>query len=76
MISQNLFCWEFVLIFMEIQVEIRKLHALIQKLLFKENPLLMLTNQYKALFIILINQNKVLCIKTKQRSENSRKSVF
>ena len=43
---------------MEIQVEIRKLHDLIQKLLFKENPLLMLTNQYKALFIILINQNK------------------
>ena len=61
---------------MEIQVEIRKLHALIQKLLFKKNPLLMLTNQYKALFIILINQNKVLCIKTKQRSENSGKSVF
>ena len=61
---------------MEIQVEIRKLHALIQKLLFKENPLLMLTNQYKALFIILINQNKVLCIKTKQRSENSSESVF
>ena len=61
---------------MEIQVEIRKLHALIQKLLFKEIPLLMLTNQYKALFIILINQNKVLCIKTKQRSGNSRESVF
>ena len=32
----------------------------------------MLTNQNKALFIILINQNKVLRIKTKQRSENSR----
>ena len=61
---------------MEIQVEIRKLHDLIQKLLFKENPLLMLTNQYKALFIILINQNKVLCIKTNQRLENSRESVF
>ena len=61
---------------MEIQVEIRKLHALIQKLLFKEIPLLMLTNQYKALFIILINQNKVLCIKTKQRSGTSRESVY
>ena len=61
---------------MEIQVEIRKLHALIQKLLFKKIPLLMLTNQYKALFIILINQNKVLCIKTKQRSGTSRESVY
>ena len=59
---------------MEIQVEIRKLHALIQKLLFKENPLLMLTNQYKALFIILINKNKVLSIKANHRSENSRES--
>ena len=47
---------------MEIQVEIRKLHALIQKYLKKEIPLLMLTNQNKALFIILTNQNKVLCI--------------
>ena len=36
---------------MEIQVEIRKLHALIQNLLFfKEIPLLMLTSQNKALF--------------------------
>ena len=42
----------------------------------KEIPLLMLTNQYKALFIILINQNKVLCIKTKQRSGTSRESVY
>ena len=31
----------------------------------------MLTNQDKALFIILTNQNKVLCIKIKQISENS-----
>ena len=62
---------------MKIQVEIRKLHTLIQKLFFfKEIPLLMLTNQIKALFIKLINQNKVLCIKTKQRSENSSESVF
>ena len=61
---------------MEIQVEIRKLHPLIQKLLFKEIALLILTNQYKALFVILINQNKVLCIKAKPRSENSRESVF
>ena len=50
---------------MEIQVEIKKLHTL-----------LMLTNQYKTLFIILINQNKVLRIKAKHRSENSRESVF
>ena len=50
---------------MEIQVEIRKLHALIQKYLKKEIPLLMLTNQ-----------NKVWCIKIKQRSENSRESGF
>ena len=50
---------------MEIQVEIRKLHALIQKYLKKEIPLLMLTNQNKALFIILINQNEVLCIRMK-----------
>ena len=62
---------------MKIQVEIRKLHTLIQKIFFfKEIPLLMLTNQIKALFIKLINQNKVLCIKTKQRSENSSESVF
>ena len=61
---------------MEIQVEIRKLHALIQKYLIKEIPLLMLTNQNKALFIILTNQNKVWCIKIKQRSENSRESGF
>ena len=43
---------------------------------FKEIPLLMLTNQSKVLFIILINQNKVLCIKIKKRSENSHESVF
>ena len=61
---------------MEIQVEKRKLHTLIQKLIFKEIPLLMLTNEYKALFIILINQNKVLSIKANHRSENSRESVF
>ena len=59
---------------MEIQVEIRKLHALIQKHLKKEIPLLMLTNQNKALFIILINQK--LCIKIEQTSENSGESVF
>ena len=62
---------------MKIQVEIRKLHTLIQKnFFFKEIPLLMLTNQIKALFIKLINQNKVLCIKTKQRSENYHESVY
>ena len=43
---------------------------------FKEIPLLMLTNQNKAFFIILINQNKVLCIRIKQSSQNSRESVF
>ena len=60
---------------MEIQLEIRKLEAkntLLQyhktqfdsKLFFlKKVPLLMLTNQNKALFIVLTNQNKVLCIK-------------
>ena len=36
----------------------------------------MLTNQNKALFIILTNQNKVLCIKKKQNSGNSDESVF
>ena len=41
-----------------------------------EIPLLMLTSQNKALFIMLINQNKVLCIKLKQRLENSSESVF
>ena len=36
---------------MEVQVEIRKLHAFIQKcFFFKEIPLLMLTSQNKALF--------------------------
>ena len=60
---------------MEIQVEIRKLYVSIQKLhFFKEIPLLMLTNQNKALFIILINQK--LCIKIEQTSENSGESVF
>ena len=44
---------------MEIQVEIRKLQTLIQNLIFKEIPLLELTNQNKAFFIILINQNEV-----------------
>ena len=61
---------------MEIQVEVRKLLSLIQNLFFKEIPLLMLTNQNKAFFIILINQNKVLCIRIKQSSQNSRESVF
>ena len=62
---------------MEIQVEIRKLHALIQNLLFlKEIPLLMLTNQNKSLFIILINQNEVVCIRMKRSLQNSRESVF
>ena len=46
---------------MEVQVEIRKLHALIQDMFFKEIPSLMLTNQNKALFIILISQNEVFC---------------
>ena len=61
---------------MEIQLEIRKLeakilypntikHILIQNLLFKEIPLLILTSKNKKLFIILSNQNKVLCIKIK-----------
>ena len=57
---------------MESQTEIRKLHALIQKYLFKGNCLLMLTNQNRTLFIILIDQNKVWCIKIKQRSEKKR----
>ena len=61
---------------MESQVEIRKLPALIQNLYFKGIPLLMLTNQNKALFIILINQNEVLSIRMKQCSQNSRESVF
>ena len=62
---------------MEIQVEIRKLHALIQNLLFlKEIPLLMLTNQNKSLFILLINQNEVVCIRMKCSLQNSRESVF
>ena len=30
---------------------------------FKKTPLLMLTSQNKALFIVLTNQNNVLCIK-------------
>ena len=41
---------------------------------FKEISLLMLTNQNKALFVILINQK--LCIKIEQTSENSGESVF
>ena len=61
---------------MEVQVEIRKLHALIQDMFLKEIPSLMLTNQNKALFIILINQNEVLCIRIKQSSQNSRESMF
>ena len=61
---------------METQVEIRKLHALIQNFLFKEISLFMLTNQNKALLIISINQNEVLCIKIKQSSQNSLESVF
>ena len=62
---------------MEIQLEIRKLEAkntlpeyhktwFDSKLFFSKIipiPLLMLTNQNKALFIVLTNQNKVLCIK-------------
>ena len=61
---------------MEIQVEIRKLHALIQNFLFKEISLFMLSNQNKALLIILINQNEAFCIRIKQSSQNSRESVF
>ena len=60
---------------MEIQVEIM-LHPLIQICVFREIPLLMLTNQNKALFIILINQNKFFCIRITQSSQNSRESVF
>ena len=61
---------------MELQIEIRKLHALIQNFFFLDKtPLLMLTNQNKALFIILTNPNKVLCIKIKQSSEHSRESL-
>ena len=41
----------------------------------KKTPSLMLTNQNNALFIILTNPNKVLCIKIKQSLENSRESV-
>ena len=62
---------------MEIQLEIRKLETkntlpqyhktrFDSKLFFffkKKTPLLMLTNQNKALFIVLTNKNKVLCIK-------------
>ena len=59
----------------EIQVEIIKLHALIQNLLFKEIPLLMLNIPNKALFIFLINQNEVLCIRMKQSLQNYRESV-
>ena len=36
----------------------------------------MLTNQNKALFIVLVYQNKVFCNKMKQSSENPRESVF
>ena len=61
---------------MEIQVETRTLHALIQNFFFKEIPLLMLTNQNKALFIISTNQNEALCIRIKQSSQNFRESVF
>ena len=35
----------------------------------------MLTNHNKAFFIILTNPNKVLFVKIKQKSENSRESV-
>ena len=41
----------------------------------KKTPLSMLTNQNKALFIILTNPNKVLCNKTRESSENSPESV-
>ena len=62
---------------MELQIEIRMLHALPQNLVFlKKTPLLMLTSQNKALFIILTNPNKVLCIKIKQSSENSWKTAL
>ena len=48
------------LAFMEIQVETRKLHVLIQTCFLKEIPLLMLIKQNKALFFILTYQNKVM----------------
>ena len=60
---------------MEIKVEMRKLHVLIQNCFFKETPLLMLNSQNKALFIILTIQNKLLCTKIKQSSENFRESM-
>ena len=61
---------------MELQREIKEITHFDSKLVFlKKTPLLMLTNQTKALFIILNNPNKVLCIKIKQSLENSRESV-
>ena len=60
---------------MEIQLELRELEAKntlpeyhktrfdSKLVLCKKIPLLMLTNQNKALFIVLTNQNKVWCIK-------------
>ena len=60
---------------MEIQPEMRKLEAkntlpeyyktrFDSKLfLFKKTPLLILTNQNKALFVVLTSQDKVLCTK-------------
>ena len=43
---------------------------------FKEIPLLMLTNQNKALFVVLMNQNEVLCIRIKQNLQNFCERVF
>ena len=72
---------------MAIQLEIEKLEAkntLLQyhktrfdsKLFFfLKVPLLMLTNQNKAFFIVLTYQNKVLCIKIMRSSESVLRTV-
>ena len=60
---------------MELQQEIRVTHFDSKLAFLKKTPLLMLTDQNKALLIILTNPNKVLCIKIKHSSENSRESV-
>ena len=61
---------------MEILVEIKKLQLWCKNSFLKEIPLLMLTDQNKALFMILINQNKDWCIKIKQRLEVRVKACF
>ena len=61
---------------MEIQVESRNYRFSFKTCFFKEIPLLMPTNQNKALFIIVNIQNKALRFKIKQSSENSHESLF